>query len=208
MGIMLLQNVFSDSDYVISLAEHMGFEPAPVISQCVTDASGNILPMKDLLEVNHPDPSFFNADKVFIHRGSSEFDEIITVCDNILTTVFSEYDVELVTDDWPGTYKLDYVSVVRYNCGGFFHNHSDLLVQPGGNFRSFTIIAYMSDFAGGDLVFADHDIKLSPQKGDVVVFPCGEQYRHESTVVTEGVKYALTLWPLVNTELKLKVGTN
>jgi len=80
----------------------------------------------------------------------------------------------------------------RYDPGQLFALHADgAYVRPGGGERSFyTVMVYLSEGCeGGDTVFPDLDVAVSPQRGMGLFFR--HDLVHEGEVVTAGRKYVL-----------------
>lgn len=51
------------------------------------------------------------------------------------------------------------------------------------------LIIYLNDdFDGGDLLFLNDKIKVSPEKGSILMFPCGPYFVHKSTPIRSGRK--------------------
>lgn len=57
------------------------------------------------------------------------------------------------------------------------------------------ILAYLNDdYEGGYLYFPEFDYYLSPEPGDIVMFPGSLYYVHGVSTITSGVRYTLSQW--------------
>jgi predicted 2-oxoglutarate/Fe(II)-dependent dioxygenase YbiX len=80
---------------------------------------------------------------------------------------------------------------VKYTEGQHFMPHPDC----GFSYTCTTsVVSYLNtcgvDYEGGELVWNYQDIKFTPEKNDVVVFPSNYPYVHESKPITSGTKYS------------------
>ena len=61
--------------------------------------------------------------------------------------------------------------------------------------RDYTAIAYLNNgFTGGDLVFPDRDLVITPRPGLLVGFPCNHEFVHGVPPVVSGKRYSLPIW--------------
>jgi predicted 2-oxoglutarate/Fe(II)-dependent dioxygenase YbiX len=83
----------------------------------------------------------------------------------------------------------------RYQAGEYYHWHVDgdspLLAS-----RQLVALWYLNDMdgKGGETTFLHQDIKVTPTKGKLVLFPPFWTHEHRATMVEEGVKYIATTW--------------
>lgn len=85
--------------------------------------------------------------------------------------------------------------VVRYREGGLFRLHGDAKTSLHLRERQFSVLCNLnSDFTGGVVNFPRQNVRYEPDTGRVVLFPSGMTHLHESTEVTEGVKYVIVGW--------------
>jgi len=65
--------------------------------------------------------------------------------------------------------------------------------------RDYTGLAYLNDdFKGGELVFPDLDIVVTPKPGLLVAFPGNRKFVHAVPNVLSGKRYSLPIWFSVN----------
>lgn len=74
--------------------------------------------------------------------------------------------------------------------------HFDLHIDqgPGGNVtRAFAVIIYLNDVVeGGETEFPNFNIKIKPEKGKVLIFPCNYLFPHSGNMPISGPKYIAT----------------
>ena len=95
--------------------------------------------------------------------------------------------------------------LLRYGRGGLYKSHADaenFNADTGRWERCFdrdvSLLVYLNDkYKGGGLHFGSLNYTYQPRAGDVVFFPSGHRYVHESQPITSGVKYALVSWMAV-----------
>ena len=78
---------------------------------------------------------------------------------------------------------------VKYGPKQHFAEH----VDHGYSYNcTVSLVAYANDnYEGGELEFRLWNLKIKPQKGDLVIFPSNYMYPHRSLPVVEGTKYSL-----------------
>jgi hypothetical protein len=55
-----------------------------------------------------------------------------------------------------------------------------------------SFLLYLNDgFGGGDTLFLNDRLRIKPQNGSVLMFPCGPHFLHKSTKVTYGQKHVM-----------------
>jgi hypothetical protein len=72
--------------------------------------------------------------------------------------------------------------------------------------RDYTGLAYLNDdFTGGELVFPDHDLIITPKPGLLVGFPSNHKFVHAVSKVLSGKRYSLPVWFTVNSTKAMQV---
>jgi hypothetical protein len=85
--------------------------------------------------------------------------------------------------------KKDYHEVLKYREGDHLSSHTD---DNGGNKPRVSLLFYLNDdYQGGEICFDFIDIKYSPKKGDIIIFPSSYIYRHHVEKVTNGTRYCI-----------------
>jgi predicted 2-oxoglutarate/Fe(II)-dependent dioxygenase YbiX len=84
------------------------------------------------------------------------------------------------------------IQIVRYHAGGKYVDHRDTPAL-GATPRALSLVCYLNeDFTGGETVFADPPVTVSPLTGTVVVF--SPVLLHRAEPVLTGTKYIVTAW--------------
>lgn len=102
-----------------------------------------------------------------------------------------------------GNPKLDKVSknylLRKYKSGGAIGPHIDKNIENPLNTMDWSVLFYLNDgYEGGDIVFPDFDITISPSAGSALFFPCTTV--HEAKEVTSGEKYYIFM--VIHSEFK------
>jgi hypothetical protein len=86
----------------------------------------------------------------------------------------------------------DYSIRVYEKNTGYFKQHVDQ--SAGGTVkRLFAIIMYLNDVhEGGETEFPHYDIKVKPEKGKVLIFPCSYLFPHQGNMPLSNDKYIAT----------------
>ena len=94
-----------------------------------------------------------------------------------------------------GPFKDMGYNLQRYNPGEYYHWHID-----GGSHdfsqRQLVALWYLNDLPGpgGETEFKFQDVKVTPEKGKLVLFPPFWTHEHRAVTVNEGIKYIATTW--------------
>lgn len=94
-----------------------------------------------------------------------------------------------------GPFKDMGYGIQRYNPGEYYHWHID-----GGShdfsMRQLVALWYLNDVPGpgGETEFLFQKVKVTPEKGKLVLFPPFWTHEHRACTVNEGVKYIATTW--------------
>lgn len=94
-------------------------------------------------------------------------------------------------------YYEDCATINKYITGWYLEEHDDLgLTNSGRQTTDFSSIIYFnSDFRGGHLQFTTKNVDIKPKAGLLVISPASDEYLHEVTPVTDGIRYtATTFW--------------
>jgi hypothetical protein len=81
------------------------------------------------------------------------------------------------------------MNFVRYGAGQHFQEHSD----NGYSYNCVvSLVSYPNDdYEGGELFFRLQDVTVTPEAGDLFVFPSNYMYSHRAMPVTSGTKYSI-----------------
>ena len=87
--------------------------------------------------------------------------------------------------------KAENLRIMRYTPGGFYKQHID---SADGK-RTLSGILYLNtDVDGGNTLFPLQEVEVEPRAGRLLLFPSNFIYPHESTEVSDKVKYAVVVW--------------
>jgi predicted 2-oxoglutarate/Fe(II)-dependent dioxygenase YbiX len=92
-------------------------------------------------------------------------------------------------------FKDNGYAIQRYQPGEYYHWHID-----GGSHdfsqRQLVALWYLNDVPGpgGETEFLFQDIKVTPEKGKLVLFPPFWTHEHRAVTLEKGVKYIATTW--------------
>lgn len=89
-----------------------------------------------------------------------------------------------------GNLGIEGSQFVRYQQGGFFKAHRDAGYDY--KLRCFTLLCYMTNCEGGDTVFPELSLSISPEKGLWLAFY--SEYLHAALPVTSGEKIVFVTW--------------
>ena len=83
----------------------------------------------------------------------------------------------------------------RYQSGEYYHWHVDG-DSPALAPRQLVALWYLNDMGekGGETAFLYQDVKVTPTKGTLILFPPFWTHEHRARVVGEGAKYIATTW--------------
>ncbi len=87
--------------------------------------------------------------------------------------------------------KMDFwewTNVVKYYPNQFFQEHAD----DGWSYKcAVSLVGYPNDgYTGGGLYFPKFNLHITPEIGDLVIFPSSFIYSHVALPVESGVKYS------------------
>ena len=88
--------------------------------------------------------------------------------------------------------NYDSYQILKYGVGQKFDRHiDDHWRYP----RRVSLTYYANDaYEGGEIEFDEFDIKIKPEKGNLLLFPSTYVYSHKVYPVTSGTRYAVVQW--------------
>lgn len=79
--------------------------------------------------------------------------------------------------------------LLKYGNGSRFDKHIDNGMMFN---RTVSLVYYANnDYVGGDIYFDQFDLKISPQKNQLLLFPSNYIYSHAISEVSSGIRYAI-----------------
>lgn len=93
-------------------------------------------------------------------------------------------------DYYDSNVKWEGKNILRvYNTNDQYNWHSD---HSGSDIAEFSYIVYLNDqFEGGNTLFLNDKLKVTPKKGSVLCFPVDHYHIHKSTKIKSGCKKIL-----------------
>lgn len=88
------------------------------------------------------------------------------------------------------------IPVVRYEVGDYMDDHDDMYhnaidSELAEKVHVYSTVHFLNDeFSGGNLVFPEIDLTITPRKNMLIMFPC--HHVHRSEVITHGMKLSST----------------
>jgi hypothetical protein len=99
---------------------------------------------------------------------------------------------------WPGDSHIPHADSEREEHGRWVPNHTPQ--------RDYTSLIYLNDnFTGGQLVFPDRDVVITPKRGLFVAFPSNHKFVHAVPNVLSGKRYSLPVWFTMNSAKAMQV---
>jgi predicted 2-oxoglutarate/Fe(II)-dependent dioxygenase YbiX len=124
--------------------------------------------------------------------------DVLDIYSRLITNVINpSYNFEIDSSETPG--------LLKYEKGGHYLPHVDGMEQwttPTGEviWRKIhdrdlsTVIFLNNNFVGGEFVFPDFRISITPEPGMLICFPSNQYYSHGVCPVKTGVRYSLVNW--------------
>lgn len=101
-----------------------------------------------------------------------------------LTSYLGYYGVEIK--------EYDSYQILKYGVGQKFDKHTD---DHWRFHRRVSLTYYANDaYEGGEIEFDQFNVKIKPEKGDLLLFPSTFVYSHKVYPVTSGTRYAVVQW--------------
>jgi hypothetical protein len=178
-----IEDFYKDLEDAIQVSKLVEWTPATAF-----DNNGNPLPADQLLrDVDSIGISFNYPDNPENFRDAA-LKELSTYFSNRFIPILGEYSrnygIELS--------EFDTYQVLKYSVGQRFGNHMD---ESAIYHRRVSMIYYPNDdYQGGEIEFPRFNVKVKPDKCDLIIHPSTFVYNKIIHPVTEGTKYEVTLW--------------
>jgi hypothetical protein len=126
--------------------------------------------------------NFLNETDIDIRCSS-----IVNVLKNSIDSCVDHYSKLLNIE--PGGRSPEF-NIKKYNQKQSMGAHIDYQEDPNKPQSTISIVFYLNDdYEGGEIGFPNHDIKIKPKAGSLIIFPSTAPYYHESHVLLSGNKY-------------------
>lgn len=131
---------------------------------------------------------------VYRDQAQGEWIEEFDLLTSRLMPVIKEYSKSFFNLLPIESISISHIGFLNDEFGEFTEIHYDWeLVQVKGRKllpKPFVFLIYLTDVEeGGELLFPKHSIKIKPELGKVVLFPCNFSYPHVAMPVTKGSKH-------------------
>ena len=82
--------------------------------------------------------------------------------------------------------------IVKFVKGFHLKPHVDTLSAEGNHIAS---VYYINDdYAGGEIEFPDHNLKIKPKSNSLIIFPGNENYVHSVHEIIDNDRYSSAMW--------------
>jgi hypothetical protein len=141
----------------------------------------------DIHDVSKTSFQYKNA----IQSNPTPQDSVFHLMSKICTKSYDEY-LKLNPAPIENICFKDYSIRVYNQNEGHFSQHIDQ--RAGGTVtRLFAMIMYLNDVEeGGETEFPSFNIKIKPERGKVLIFPCNYLFPHQGNIPISGPKYIAT----------------
>jgi|694.fasta_scaffold41827_3 hypothetical protein len=131
------------------------------------------------LEFQVPD----NVDK------KSESNSVVFEFSKLLKDSFDIYLKEYVNEYGISLSEQEPFGLLKYGNGSKFGKHIDNGMMFN---RTVSLVYYANDdYVGGEIYFDQFDLKIVPQKNQLLLFPSNYIYSHSISEVSSGIRYAI-----------------
>lgn len=90
----------------------------------------------------------------------------------------------------------DVLSIKKWIPGSGMGPHAD--GQDGDYNLGFTVVMYLNDdYEGGEISFPNHNVKIKPKAGSLIMFPATKEFIHQVEPIISGTRYTSTASILV-----------
>lgn len=92
--------------------------------------------------------------------------------------------------------SLNTINAQKFGPGGYGHPHSDNTDESGNpthlEINKYSGIIYLNDsYSGGEIYFPDHNLKIRPSSGSLLIFPGGKENIHGVNEILSGDRYSI-----------------
>jgi hypothetical protein len=89
-------------------------------------------------------------------------------------------------------FKNESLHLVKFVKGFYLIPHTDTLSDESNHIAS---VYYINDdYAGGEINFPSHDLKIKPEANSLIIFPGNENYLHEVLEIVDKPRYSSAMW--------------
>jgi len=174
-GIVLFSNIF-DRDYVNFIEDNI----SEYFKLKINNPNGDIVRKSYSIQLSDIEKNNENAKFLY-----NDFQNKLQDCINLYKSI---YDISNMVFEYDNE-NNSIVTLLKYEIENSVIFHSDTL---GMDNRVGAALAYLNDdYDGGELEFKHFNIKITPPKNSLIIFPSNWPYTHRSNPIVSGKKYAL-----------------
>jgi hypothetical protein len=125
----------------------------------------------------------------YYKNKNKQLDNVISCIEYLEIEYFKKYftDCQLMRNYYQPYGSLGKTGVYRvYDKNDYYEWHCD--TDKMFRFVASFILYLNDDFEGGNTLFLNDKLKVSPKKGSILMFPCGPYFVHKSTPIKSGKK--------------------
>jgi hypothetical protein len=125
----------------------------------------------------------------FHKNKNKKLDDVISSIEYLEIEYFKKYftDCQLMRNYYKPLGVLGNTQIYRvYDEDDYYDWHCD--TDKMFRFVASFILYLNDDFDGGNTLFLNDKLKVSPKKGSILMFPCGPYFIHKSTPIVSGKK--------------------
>lgn len=202
MGLRHPKFIMNPASRILMAPDVLTREGIDILVSYIRSSRQQDLPVFDADATNRSTAIQWVVDKKIRNTQTVPVEPFLAQLDDLLLNVIRDiinpfYGVEISGYETP--------QLLRYGPGGMYEPHIDgesIWIKEDGTKiwrksvdRDISIVLYLNDdFEGGEFVFPDLDIKVSPKPGLLLCFPSSHHYRHGVLPVTKGERLAVVSW--------------
>ena len=188
-GIVIYENILNNSSEIIEELEL-------IVSHNTLTWQQTSVKVDNKVSV---DPKYRDTSFIFVNYLKSIKQSPETPAD-FAKSMLSEYFYNAFTEcelDYSREYRFvqsehDGYSVLKYSEGQQFKDHID---DAAALHRRVSTVFYMNDdYTGGEIEFPRFNLKIKPQKHQLLIFPSTYVYNHIVHPVLSGTRYSVVSW--------------
>lgn len=127
--------------------------------------------------------------------------------DNLKNSIAEFYNNFLIQTYKSNIKNIENPQFLYYNVGGKYDVHNDSEDWIDGKLtrvcnRDITILIYLNDnFHGGELIFPDYNVTITPKSGMIIAFPSYIEFSHKVNPISVGERFNIVSW--IETESRI-----
>lgn len=180
-------NLIKHTDYIYEYQDAIDLETVDYIRTVLNEKLSGI----NQSDIEENDIRKNKGYKIYLHRDKgNDFDQVSNILEKMMMNWISRYyrDCTLMREYYKPLGKIATSPVYRfYNETDYYNWHCDTTERF--SFLASFILYLNDDFSGGDTLFMNDKLRVSPKVGSILMFPCGPYFIHKSSPIKEGSKH-------------------